>query len=271
MADRYNTVDNVNIVTALGGTVSAADNVFLVEGDTTYTAGLNLSATELADFTAEPGWTGNMGADGNVLQLDLTGTLNWRFGGDYAYISGVAANTLASCIFAPVKAGARIIISTATITTAKVLAGQLVRFLDSVALSTVHALGGFTRIDEHASDSVDTLVVGGRSVAQCSLYRNGGTVTINAGGILHVQERALTLTTLNMNGAARANHKGAGITTVNTAGSGNVLDLSGVVGNITIGTLAGTGEITIIKPRGAATLTITTNNLDPSLLTIRAA
>jgi len=269
MADRYNTVDNVNIVTALGGTVSVADNVFLVENDTTYTAGLNLSATELADFTAEPGWTGNMGGEGNVLQLDLTGTLDWRFGGDYAYLSGVAANTLAAVNIAPVRQ-ARIIFSTATITALKVYAGQLVKMLDSVALSTVHAIGGNTVIDEHASDTVDTLVVGGKVGAQCALYRSAVTVTITAGGLLNVMKRALTMTTLNLNGSARCNHKGGAITTVNTAGAGNILDLSGVVADITIGTLAGTGSIEIIKPKGSATLTITTNSLDPSLQTIRA-
>jgi hypothetical protein len=269
MADRYNAVDNVDLLAALGGTVSAADNVFLVENDTTYTGSLNFSATELADFTAEPGWTGNMGAAGNVLQLDLTGTLDWRFGGDYAYISGVAANTLASVIVAPVRQ-AQVVFSTATITLVKIYSGQSVKFLDSVALTTVHAIGGITIIDAHASDTVDTLVVGGKVGAQCWVYRSAGTVTITAGGVLNVMKRALTMTTLNLNGSARCNHKGGAITTVNTAGAGNILDLSGVVADITIGTLAGTGSLEIIKPRGSATLTITTNNLDASLLTIRA-
>jgi len=81
MATRYNSTQNVNLTTSLGGTVTAADVVNVIKWETDYSAGTDLSATDLTTFEIGEGASGSFSTangGGLVLVANQTSTGTFR-------------------------------------------------------------------------------------------------------------------------------------------------------------------------------------------------
>lgn len=77
-----NTVSGVNLLTALGGTVAAGDDVIISEGNEIYNAGLTLDTNEANSFVVTRTFGGSLGVAGTPVEIDLAGA------GDYLHYEG---------------------------------------------------------------------------------------------------------------------------------------------------------------------------------------
>lgn len=94
MADRYNDTESSNLTTALGGTVTANDRLFIAKWASKYSLGTDLTAFDLLAVNFLPGWTGDIGTSATpakfVVNQTSTGVLKLNGSGRLAFISSAA-------------------------------------------------------------------------------------------------------------------------------------------------------------------------------------
>lgn len=255
-----------NLTTTIGST-SAGDTIIMQDMAVAFTSGLDLSGTEYEAFYVAPTCTSSFGsASSGAVTLDLdggtyTGYLEYNGRGNVAYFTPGATivetkiiNTGSGTFYG--QGG--------TWTTLSQGAGRS-QFNDTADVVTAYIMGGSCTIDTHASQTLDTAIVGAGASLICK--RNFGALT--AHGSVTMPERSPTCTTLNLMPGARVVWNGGNITTVNAYGGR--LDLSGISQNITIGTLNNyaSGSDWYVKPAGGFTETVTTENLYAGAVSVK--
>lgn len=246
-----------NLSTTIGS-ISANDIVIMQESSVAYTSGLDLSSVELDKFIIAPTCKSDFGSSSaGGVKLDLsgaahTGLLEYRGSGSKFYCD--PETTIARTIIDPASSG-MFYGTGGTFSQVEQGAGSS-NFNSSSVVGLAYVIEGAMTIDEHVSSTVTTLVIG----AKASVVLNRSATTVNVDGRLISQKRDITIGTLSCRSSCNVRWASGDITTVN--GNGGVLDLSGISQDVTIGTLNKyTDDFKIIRPSGAFTLTITTENL----------
>lgn len=238
------------------GTINAGDIVVIPsESSVPYTTGLDLSASEIGGFYISKGCTSTFGsasAGGVLIDMDQATYTTAQFvheGSASAYIDPATA------IARTRKIGPGDLYGLGgTWTTVEHAVGYS-SFNDTADVVTLYQFGGSVFIDEHASETLDTSIVG--TGAQLTCKRNLGAATVY--GRLTQPERAVTITTLTIAASGVAYHAGSTITTLN--GYHGTLDLSGCSNDITITTAnIYSKDFKIIAPPAPWALTITNEN-----------
>jgi hypothetical protein len=209
MASRYNSTQNVNLTTSLGGTISAADSCFVSKWATDYSAGTDLSAADLTLFEIQEGAEGSLATangGGLVLVANQTSTGIFRNRGSMSRVdlrstsaSGVIYNVennpaLASSILQIAtgdynqlrqKSGVLLVDSTADLNNAEITGGQTVLANATYAMTLCKITGGTNTI---ARDVATLSISGGvntidhTDVTPTTLNLDGGVVNVNEMG-----------------------------------------------------------------------------------------
>lgn len=160
MAILNNTVDNVNLVTALGATPAANDTIKITDYATYFTGGL----TYTADFTAVvfgKGWTGSITGASTfrfVTNQAGAGKVDVRFGGSVLNLSSTNSTTKhAKVVIAP-AAGGTVNYADCLSDEVFVLRGSLVG-ADTYDPNSVVQVGGSVRLEGGSSPQTTTTYV----------------------------------------------------------------------------------------------------------------
>lgn len=209
MASRYNSTQNVNLTTSLGGTISAGDSCFVSKWATDYSAGTDLSAADLTLFEIQEGASGSLATangGGLVLVANQTSTGTFRNRGSMSRVdlrstsaSGVIYNVennpaLVSGILQIAtgdynqlrqKSGTVLVDSTADLNNAEITGGQTWLSNATYAMTLCKILAG----TNHIARDVGTLTIGGGTnfiehtdVTPTTMNLDGGVVNVLAMG-----------------------------------------------------------------------------------------
>jgi hypothetical protein len=234
-------------------------------GQENFTEGLDLvggSGVNLQALTLGPGWTGNI--EGAPLLLECNGSgrrVRVGSGSRRVNLSSTSRSKVITKLEVDLTRGAGGVVEVGTVTVASLIAaaGQ-VRVLDSAEVTDVRVDGGTVMVMRTGvAGAVTGIVV---NAGACVVARDVGTVTVRGGGVVQIDDPSVSPGTVNVDGGRlEVGTHGGTIGTLNvTAG---VVDLSGVSGPLTITTanLGSAGACTVLMPRDASLVTITTANL----------
>lgn len=249
MADRINSTDSVNILTAIGGALSAGDRVFILDSDRDYSAGA-LTAAALALLLVRDDYTGNIGDAGVSINVDVTngtGTLDYNGQGEFAYFAAVSQIDL-------------LVVRPNTPGVVKVTAGTVVDWQASggqnhlpagVVVTNYVGVNCAAVIEDNATD-LTSLMVGGEGTVVTD--RGADSVWVGAGAVVKMENRSRDFATMDVAGTViyRGGNVGGASCRLRPGG---VLDLSRSGGDITFtNPIIADTDSKIILPRRGVTI-----------------
>ena len=251
MADLYNTVDSVNLLTAIGGAVGAGDRIFLIDSEQDYTSG-TLSGAAAALLLVRSDFTGDIGSGGSAILVDLTsgtGTLDFNGGGAFAYFA--PTTTIDLIVVRPDTPGV-LKITTGTVTEWAAAGGQNIVAAAAV-VTTLSAVDCTVTIE----DSATAITLLTTDNATISTDRGASAVVCGARSTIVMANYARNFATMDIWGTIdyRGGNSAGASTTIRPGG---VLNLSKAGGNITFtANIIGYPGGTLILPRTGPTITYT--------------
>ena len=189
MATRNITAIDPAIITALGGTVTANDSVYLDRYSTTYTSG-DLSATDLLLLQLSRGFGSEMtAANGAALKcvVDQSGAgqlINEFSGKTLEIVSTSSSGVIKTIINRPSNPSALVRLNTALVTSLLQLVGEMV--IDSAANVTNAWVVGARAYFRYGANALTSLYVG--NGGYCSLERDLADGIIAGTGELYVND-----------------------------------------------------------------------------------
>lgn len=264
MATLENDTLNANFLTAMGGTINSNDDLYLVHGTQSYTAGADFSsgAKDVASITFGPGWYGNL--DSEVLEIDCdqssTGVVYCGWSGKVIRIKGGNSGVLNKVVVEPAQGGTVYIGTTATQRELEVRAGICI-IEDGCDSDTITVDGGLCDAMLDASNAFGTASVWAGTFR---VARDGATLNIGAGGNAISYDTTFAPTTINNDGRLTVDRIG----TVGTYNGrqGSVCDCSRMTEDATFSAGKLSKGATLILPKGGATLTYSGLTLDPGAI-----
>lgn len=266
MATLYNTVGDDNLVTSLGGSISAGDSIYLSESHRTYAGNNDLTGDDLLLVHATPGFRGNFEAADPlkvVVNQSSSGELIVEFGGQEFWVqSSSSSGVIYEARFKPTNAGT-VYLGPCNCENARVLASlAVIQAGADVANLYVDGAGAVADVREDASYALTLAKV---LMGRMTLRRDVGTLTIGKAGEVHVLDDAVSPTTVNLQGGIlRAEYMG-NVGTLN--GDAGVLDISRLNRPMTISTLNSNPSFRIRHAGNLELLTIS-SEVAPSGATI---
>lgn len=230
MANVFNTVDNVDLATALGGVPAAGSDVYINKYATQFSTGMDLSANDLNSFRITEGFTGLFAADA-VLLVNNGGAgkiINEGASKEVRIKAASGAGVLYYVENNP-KSGGSLFIGQGTVTIAITKAGYA-SYSDVAIVTNAYTTGGSTTF-EYCSTALTGLYIRGGSVL---LKRDVGVLSV-LNGSCTINDSRVSPTTVNLESGGTLNLAECGdIGTLNA--SGGVLDFTKLTRPITIGT-----------------------------------
>lgn len=217
---------STNLSTAIDlGSRMAGDEI-IIDGDLTYSAGLDISSVAFARVECRENVT--VGGPGTSMLIDVSGATDlfvMRSNNPVYVGSGGVGNEIQT---AQVYAAPRgVWFTTGTVVLAEQLAG-VSNFTDGVDLQSANVSGGQMVIQTHATHTVDNLRI---SNAQVIVRRSIATlVEVYAGGRLETDNRDITVAAVELWGAWKINN--GDVTGNMTFYPGATLDFSAMEGDI---------------------------------------
>jgi len=267
MATRQITAINAAIITALGGTVNAADSVYIDK----YAIDFNpadLSAADLTRLELGSGYSGRMtAAAGAALKcvVDQTGAgvlVNRSNSPQLEITSTSAAGVIATFVNAPAFNGT-VKLDTAKPTVIYQPLPSTLTLGSSCDLSHASGLIVITKgrciLEKTASAATykaTEVTAGGDAVIDCA--RDVGIVNVEAGGTFRCTSDHCSPTTVNMRGGTFVMGPCSGITTLQ--GNTGVVDQTGVCAPVTIATMHLAPTVIILRSSRSVVPTVTTDN-----------
>lgn len=259
MANRTITSTSTTLLTALGGTVSAGDAVYIDQYPTQFVTG-DISANAIISCTLTAGFSGQFAAAlGTPLKIDLSSgapkrLANYSNAARVEVISTSSAGVIDEIIHNP-AGGGYMQVNTCVATKVYVLNGTLdLESLVDLSGATVEVSGGSCRMLKTAAAAtypVLTLTVGGSG--QAEILRDVGTLNAEGGGTVRISESQCSPTTVNMRGGTVVINQCSAIGTLQ--GASGVIDLRNNKTPFTVTTRALGPGVTILR---------SANTIDPT-------
>lgn len=257
MADRTVTVISTNLLTSLGGTVSAGDSVFIDRYSIDYVAGTDRSAADLILVMIGPEFGGTFdGAGALVLVCDQTSTGKFinNGGGKIVRVrSSSGAGVIWQIEIGPTGGSCQTHVDTCTTTNLVGTAGE--NFLHTAFTGTTGFIYGGNFTHDESGVAMTTLNIwGGKWDEYCDI------TTVNLyNGEFNAMIVTVSPTTVNQHGGKFGCRNIGNIGTYN--GNAGVWDLRGLSHKITVTTANLAPGLTILKDKNTdRLLTITTTN-----------
>ena len=244
MATRINTVNDVDINAAVGGTVIASDDVRLTQdtAPVAYTAGLtDWAAITPGTFYTSPPCASAIGDATNALRLDCP-DVRIEHSHPFAHVEGVSGRIIAKMVLGSATGRAENYVSNATVTALYCQAGM--NYVNATAeVGTVRVNGGTTTLRQGGAKGTAFHVAAG---ATLNCGRDSAAATVSGTLVLDHADAAIDAVTVNSGGRLIC-RKARPATLTREAGA--VLDMSQSDDVFQSGTININGPVTVIPPR----------------------
>lgn len=252
MATKYNSVQNTNFTTSIGGAPSAADTVIVNDWALDYSAGTNISASgDLAVFHIRPQSRCNFAGTGELV-TEAASFIN-EGSQDRLELRGSATSTTFDAVRNNPVLGTSTTTVGSGIYTAVAQISGILTLTDQAEVTTLEISGGQTILMSHATAATTVTITDGTGLTE----RDIGTLNVH-GGTFSIDATGVTPTTVNQNGGTLVVTESGDWTTFN--GNAGVLDLTRNSRAFTIGTFNERPGLTILKSQRTVEPTITTTN-----------
>lgn len=254
MAVKYNSANDPNFTTSIGGAPAAADTVNINKFSIAYNAGLSVGANKAALFTLHPQSQCEFGAAGGlVCKTDRFA----NYGSQQKLIvsSTSSAAEITTFINSPAR-GTSVTELGTCLTTGIFSTNGVLTLLDSVDTSgDVEVSGGDVTVVYSATLLVDgTLrVVGGT----CRLWRRAETIEIGGSGTVTLSEALATQGDITLTGGTLVVEDSGTIDTID--GRAGTIDLSRLSRPITVASWIERPGLTVIMSKRTPTVTKTSS------------
>jgi hypothetical protein len=231
MADLYNAADSTNILTAIGGAISAGDRVFISDSDSNYSGG-SLAGAALALLLVTEDYSGNLGEGGVPIQVNVTsgtGVLDYGGTGQWAYFSAV---TGIDRLIVRGHVRGNVKITTGPVSDWIAEGGNNI-IIDGAVVTALTAVNCTVTAEDCATD-ITTLYVGSGATMLCD--RGADLCTVGAGGVVEMTNRSRDFARVIVHGTLKYSGGNIGGGSASEVHPGGVLDLSGLRADLTIST-----------------------------------
>lgn len=257
MASKYNSVQDQNLTTSIGGAPAATDDVYIDKWALTYTAGTDLSAVSLASFTNQPESQCVFSGPGELTLKATTGIVtNAGRGERFELRSNSPATVVQTVVLKPQSPACVHQLKQVQVSTLVCVSGTTI-VTDTVNMAAGLVFGGTVWVMPDATATypiTGSLSVWGGSVR---LGRDLPDLTVH-GGSVEINDTAVSPANVTVNGGTLRLSACGNIGTLN--GNAGTLDWTGLSRAVTIAVANWRPGLTILKSRQGVEPAVTTEN-----------